>query len=109
MFILNEYARDFFCKTLHEHPEGKAVGMSYFRERGFRDDIINKFQLGYSLEQRDAFSAEALRAGHQREYLLKTGLAVGGKYAPLQIVFAAGLFSLFTPFGESSGFWWAYS
>jgi len=64
---------------LHEHPEGKAIGMSYFRERGFRDDIINKFQLGYSLEQRDAFSAEALRAGHQREYLLKTGLAVGGE------------------------------
>ena len=79
LFILNEYARDFFVKTLHEHPEGKAVGMSYFRERGFRDDIINKFQLGYSLEQRDAFSAEALRAGHQREYLLKTGLAVGGE------------------------------
>jgi DNA primase len=79
LFILNEYARDFFVKTLHEHPEGKAVGMSYFRERGFRDDIIKKFQLGYSLEQRDAFSAEALRAGHQREYLLKTGLAVGGK------------------------------
>jgi len=69
LFILNEYARDFFVKTLHEHPEGKAVGMSYFRERGFRDDIINKFQLGYSLEQRDAFSTEALRAGHQREYL----------------------------------------
>jgi len=79
LFILNEYARDFFVKTLHEHPEGKAIGMSYFRERGFRDDIINKFQLGYSLEQRDAFSAEALRAGHQREYLLKTGLAVGGE------------------------------
>ncbi|NMB49723.1 MAG: DNA primase [Bacteroidales bacterium] len=79
LFILNEYARDFFVKTLHEHPEGKAVGMSYFRERGFRDDIIKKFQLGYSLEQRDAFSAEALRAGHQREYLLKTGLAVGGE------------------------------
>ncbi len=82
LFILNEYARDFFVKTLHEHPEGKAVGMSYFRERGFRDDIINKFQLGYSLEQRDAFSTEALRAGHQREYLLKTGLAVGGENTP---------------------------
>jgi len=82
LFILNEYARDFFVKTLHEHPEGKAIGMSYFRERGFRDDIINKFQLGYSLEQRDAFSTEALRAGHQREYLLKTGLAVGGENTP---------------------------
>jgi DNA primase len=79
MFILNEYARDYFVKTLHEHPEGKAVGLSYFRERGFRDDIIKKFQLGYSLEQRDAFSVEAQKAGYQRDYLLKTGLSTGGE------------------------------
>ncbi len=79
MFILNEYARDYFVKTLHEHPEGKAVGLSYFRERGFRDEIIKKFQLGYSLEQRDAFSIEAQKAGYQRDYLLKTGLSTGGE------------------------------
>lgn len=54
--------------------------MSYFRERGFRDDIIKKFQLGYSLEQRNAFSTEALKSGYQREYLLKTGLAYGGEH-----------------------------
>jgi DNA primase len=80
LFILNEYARDFFEKILREHPEGRAVGMSYFRERGFRDDIIKKFQLGYSLEQRNAFSTEALKSGYQREYLLKTGLAYGGEH-----------------------------
>lgn len=79
MFILNEYARDYFVKTLHEHPEGKAVGLSYFRERGFRDDIVKKFQLGYSLEQRDAFSQEAQKAGFRRDYLLKTGLSTGGE------------------------------
>jgi DNA primase len=79
MFILNEYARDYFVKTLHDHPEGKAIGMTYFRERGFRDDIIQKFQLGYSLEQRDAFSAEAQKAGYRRDYLLKTGLSAGGE------------------------------
>lgn len=79
MFILNEFARDYFVKTLHENPEGKAVGLSYFKERGFRDDIIRKFQLGYSLEQRDAFSAEAQRAGYKRDYLLKTGLSTGGE------------------------------
>ncbi len=79
MFILNEYARDYFVKILHEHPEGKAVGLSYFRERGFRDDIVNKFQLGYSLEQRDAFSQEAQKAGYRRDYLLKTGLSAGGE------------------------------
>jgi DNA primase len=79
MFILNEYARDYFQKTLHAHPEGKAIGLSYFRERGLRDDIINKFQLGYSLEQRDAFSVEAQKAGYLRDYLLKTGLSTGGE------------------------------
>ena len=78
MFILNEYARDYFVKILHSHPEGKAVGLSYFRERGFRDDIVKKFQLGYSLEQRDAFTTEANKAGFRRDYLLKTGLSAGG-------------------------------
>lgn len=77
MFILNEFARDYFVKTLHEHPEGKAIGLSYFRERGIRDDIIKKFQLGYSLEQRDALSAEAQKSGYNRNYLIKTGLSFG--------------------------------
>lgn len=80
MFILNEYARDFFVKILHTHPEGKAVGLTYFRERGFRDDIIKKFQLGYSPEQRDAFSQEAQKAGYKRDFLLKTGLSAGGEH-----------------------------
>lgn len=80
MFILNEYARDYFVKTLHNHPEGKAVGLTYFRERGFRDDIVKKFQLGYSLEQRDAFSVEAQKAGYKRDFLFKTGLSTGGEH-----------------------------
>ena len=80
MFILNEYARDYFVKTLHDHPEGKAVGLTYFRERGFRDDIVKKFQLGYSLEQRDAFSVEAQKAGYKRDFLFKTGLSTGGEH-----------------------------
>jgi DNA primase len=79
MFILNEFARDYFVKKLHDDPEGKAIGLSYFKERGFRDDIIKKFQLGYSLEQRDAFSSEAQRAGYRSDYLLKTGLSAGGE------------------------------
>lgn len=80
MFILNEYARDYFVKILHNDPEGKAVGLSYFRERGFRDDIVKKFQLGYSTEKRDAFSTEAQKAGFKRDYLLKTGLSAGGEH-----------------------------
>lgn len=80
MFILNEYARDYFVKTLYGHPEGKAIGLTYFRERGFRDDIVKKFQLGYSLEQRDALSVEAQKAGYKRDFLLKTGLSTGGEH-----------------------------
>lgn len=76
LFILNDYARTYFVNTLHEHIEGKSVGLSYFKERGFRDDIVRKFQLGYSLEQRDAFTQEALRTGYKEDYLVKTGLTI---------------------------------
>lgn len=79
MFILNEYARDYFVKTLLENPEGRAVGLSYFKERGFREDTIRKFQLGYGLDEWSAFSEEAQKNGYQREYLIKTGLSTGGE------------------------------
>ncbi len=76
LFILNDFARNYFVKTLHEHIEGKSVGLSYFKERGFREDIIQKFQLGYSLEQRDSLTQEAIKNGYKEEYLVKTGLTI---------------------------------
>ncbi len=76
MLVLSDYAGHFFTKTLNETDEGKSVGLSYFRNRGFRDDIINKFQLGYSPEQRDALTKEAQKQGYKLEYLEKTGLSV---------------------------------
>ncbi len=79
LFILNEYARTYFVNTLHQHSEGKTVGLSYFRERGFRDDIIKKFQLGYSLEQRDAMTQDALKNGFNKDYLIRTGLTIEGE------------------------------
>lgn len=78
LFIVNDYARNYFVKTLHENIEGKSVGLSYFKERGFRDDIIQKFQLGYSLEQRDALTQDGLKNGFKKEYLVKTGLTIEG-------------------------------
>ena len=78
MFLVNEFAQKHFTHTLHNNIDGKAIGLSYFRERGFRDDIIQKFQLGYSLEQRDAFTQTALKAGYNKEYLIKTGLTLEG-------------------------------
>lgn len=74
MFVLNEWARDYFADVLHNNVDGIAVGMSYFRQRGFRDDIIRKFQLGYALPARDALSQAALNKGFNPEYLEKTGL-----------------------------------
>ncbi|MDR1678320.1 MAG: DNA primase [Prevotellaceae bacterium] len=74
MLVLNDFARNYFSTTLHEHIDGKSIGMSYFRERGFNEDIVRKFQLGYSLDQWNAFADEALRKGYKKEYLLKTGL-----------------------------------
>jgi DNA primase len=78
MFLVNDFAQKHFANTLHNHIDGKSIGLSYFRERGFRDDIIKKFQLGYSLEQRDAFTQSALKAGYNKEYLVKTGLTLEG-------------------------------
>lgn len=74
MFVVNEYARDYFQNILRSHVEGQTVGMTYFRQRGFRDDIITKFQLGYCLNQHDAFAREAILKGYRPEYLVKTGL-----------------------------------
>src|SRR5687767_8592866 len=60
LFIINNFARDYFVKTLHETDEGQNIGLSYFEERGFTEEIVRKFQLGYCLNERDAFVRAAL-------------------------------------------------
>jgi len=79
MFIVNGFAQKTFESNLFDHIEGKSVGLSYFLERGFREDIIRKFNLGYALEQKDAFTQEALKAGYKKTYLEKTGLTIVGE------------------------------
>lgn len=74
MFIVNEWAASYFSDLLHHHPDGQAIGMQYFRNRGFRDDIIQKFQLGYDLPNRLALAQAALDKGYQKEFLIKTGI-----------------------------------
>ena len=76
MFIVSEYARDYFHETLLKTEQGKAIGLSYFKERGFTDETIQKFQLGYSLNEWDAFSFEALNKGYNLKYLEATGLTI---------------------------------
>lgn len=74
MFIVNEWAAGYFQDVLINDVDGRAVGMQYFRSRGFRDDIIQKFRLGFALPSRTALSDMALLKGYKEEYLVKTGL-----------------------------------
>lgn len=74
MFVVNEFARDYFQNILYNHIDGKSIGMTYFRQRGIRDDIVKKFQLGYSTSAKDGLANEALRKGYKKEFLVKTGL-----------------------------------
>lgn len=74
MFIVNDWASRYFEDLLHNHADGVAIGMQYLRSRGFRDDIIRKFQLGYDLSDRHALARTALQQGYKEEFLLATGI-----------------------------------
>lgn len=76
MYLVSEFARDYFHKTMLNTDEGQAIGLSYFKERGFSKDTIEKFQLGYSPDSWDAFTKEALGKAYKLEYLEKTGLTI---------------------------------
>ena len=76
LFILNDYAQKFFVDQLHNTDDGRNIGLSYFRERGLRPDIIEKFGLGYAPELRDIFTKQALTAGYPIERLTAVGLSI---------------------------------
>ena len=79
MFIVNEWAMNYFKDVLNNDPDGVAIGRQYFRSRGIRDDIVEKFNLGFSLSKRDALDIAAKKAGYQEEFLIKTGLCIKGE------------------------------
>nr|WP_121269622.1 DNA primase [Pedobacter schmidteae] len=76
LYIVSEYAANYFSNELWTGNDGRAIGLSYFKERGFREDILKKFQIGYSPDTWDALILSATGAGHKEEYLEKTGLAI---------------------------------
>ena len=76
LFIINEFAKNYFYQNLQESTEGKAVGLSYFEERGFTKETIEKFQLGYCLNVSDDFTKAALKKGYSLSYLEKVGLVM---------------------------------
>lgn len=83
MFIINEWAASYFEKLLHEHPDGQAIGMQYFRSRGFRDDIISKFHLGFDINDRFALASTAAKEKYNTDYLLKVGLCYKNDHGEL--------------------------
>jgi DNA primase len=76
LLVVSSYAQKHFSENLYNTDEGKSVGLGYFKERGLREDIIQKFQLGYSINQRTAFTDIALATGYKIEYLVKSGLTI---------------------------------
>lgn len=83
MFIINEWALKYFQGILKENPESVTIGMQYFRNRGFRDDVIQKFQLGYDLPNRLALASAATAKGYKEEFLIKTGICYKNDHGEL--------------------------
>ncbi|MBQ1972792.1 MAG: DNA primase [Paraprevotella sp.] len=105
MFVVNEWARSYFQQQLNDTEDGRAIGMAYFRSRGFRDDIIQKFQLGFCPSKRNACSKEALSKGYNEEYLLSTGLCYKRDNGELQDRFSGRvIFPIHTLSGKTVGF-----
>ncbi|WP_339893180.1 DNA primase [uncultured Algibacter sp.] len=76
LYLVSEFASTYFQKVLHKTDQGKSIGLSYFKERGFTEETIKKFDLGYSLNQWQAFTDEALKQGYNIDFLQKTGLTI---------------------------------
>lgn len=104
MFNLNSFAQQYFSTQLFEQEEGRAIGLSYFKERDFREAIIKKFQLGYNPNQRDAFSRHAVSQGYTPDILLKTGLSTGAEDRLYDRFQARVLFPIHNLTGKVIGF-----
>lgn len=115
LFIANEWANKWFQEQMYETPDGKAIGLAYFRGRGFRDDIIKKFQLGYCPSGRDKCTQAALKAGYKEQYLISTpdedgiahGVGISIKHEDSKIFdrFSGRvMFPIFTVSGKVVGF-----
>lgn len=104
MYLVSEFAKDYFHKTLLNSEEGKAIGLSYFKERGFTNDTIAKFNLGYSPETWDAFTKEALGKGYKLEFLESTGLTIAREDRPFDRFKGRVMFPIQSMSGRVLGF-----
>jgi DNA primase len=104
LMVVSAFAQRQFSETLLHHPEGKAIGLSYFYERGFRDELIKKFELGYCPDQRDSFTQAALKAGYKKEFLEKTGLTIVKENAVFDRFSGRVMFPIHSLSGKVVGF-----
>ena len=104
LYIINGFAREYFSKTLLETDEGQNVGLSYFEERGFTRETVQKFQLGYCSNERDAFVKTALEKGYNLEYLQKTGLVTIRNEQPVDNYRGRVIFPIHNQSGKVLGF-----
>ena len=104
LMVVSAFAQRYFSETLFQHPEGKAIGLSYFHERGFREDIIKKFELGYCPDQRDSFSQAALKEGYKKEFLEKSGLSIVKETSIFDRFSARVMFPIHSLSGKVVGF-----
>ena len=104
MFIVNEWACQYFHTILQQDVDGMAIGKQYFRSRGIRDDIISKFKLGFALTKRDALLEEARRKGYKDEYLVKTGLCYTGEHGTYDRFAGRAIFPWFNVSGKVVAF-----
>jgi DNA primase len=104
MYLVSEFAKEYFHKTLLKSEEGKAIGLSYFKERGFTSDTIEKYSLGYSPETWDAFTKEALGKGYKLEFLESTGLTIAREDRPFDRFKGRVMFPIQSMSGRVLGF-----
>ena len=104
MYLVSEFAKDYFHNTLLHSEEGKAIGLSYFKERGFTGETIKKFSLGYSPEAWDAFTKEALGKGYKLEFLESTGLTIPKEDRPFDRFKGRVMFPIQSMSGRVLGF-----
>ncbi len=104
LYLVSEFAKDYFHRTLLKTEEGKAIGLSYFKERGFTQDTIEKFELGYSPDSWDAFTAHAIKKGYSLEYLEKTGLTIVKEEKQFDRFKGRVLFPILSMSGRTLGF-----
>ena len=104
LYIINGFAQKFFSDTLFGSEEGQDIGLSYLKERGFNEEIMRKFQLGYSPDQRDVFARAALAAQYNLEYLQKSGLVVVRDEKPIDNYRGRIIFPIHNQTGKIIGF-----